>query len=95
MPYNHEVEHSEANGRDNEQIHGGNIRSVVSLEGPPSLAGWSSVLDLVRGDARLSQFKPELEQFSLDMRRTPKQILPAHLPDQRTQFRLDWRSASR
>src|SRR6202022_2126565 len=63
-PYNHEaVEHSEANGRDDEQIHGGNARRVVSQKGPPPLAGWSSVLDHVLGDARLGQFKPELEQF--------------------------------
>src|SRR3982074_731857 len=51
-PYNHEaVEHSEANGRDDEQIHGGNVRRVVSQKGPPPLAGWSSVLDHVLGDA--------------------------------------------
>jgi hypothetical protein len=28
---------SEANGLDQEQIHGGNVRSVVSQKGPPSL----------------------------------------------------------
>src|SRR6202166_4049650 len=51
-PYNHEaVEHPEANGRDDEQIPGGNVRSVVSQKGPPPLAGWSSVLDHVLGDA--------------------------------------------
>src|SRR6202165_2307381 len=51
-PSNHEaVEHSEANGRDDEQIHGGNVRRVVSQKGPPPLAGWSSVLDHVLGDA--------------------------------------------
>src|ERR1700716_1196584 len=36
-PYNHEaVENSEANGRDDEQIHGGNVRRVVSQKGPPT-----------------------------------------------------------
>src|ERR1700737_4672104 len=51
-PYNHEaVQQFEANGRDHEQIHGGNVRSVVSQKGPPSLAWWSSVLDHVLGDA--------------------------------------------
>src|SRR5260221_7350192 len=45
-PYNHEaVEHPEANCRDNEQIHGGNVRRVVSQKGPPPLVWWSSVLD--------------------------------------------------
>src|SRR5258707_15472713 len=42
----------------------------------------------------MRQFKAELEQFAVDARRTPKQILPAHLPDQRAQFRLDRRSPS-
>src|SRR6476620_4255910 len=51
-PYNHKaVEHSEANCRDNEQIHGGNVRRVVSKKGPPPLAWWSSALDYVLGDA--------------------------------------------
>src|SRR3981189_3120734 len=45
-PYNHEaVEHVEANGRDNEQVHGGNVRSVVSQEGLPLLAGRSTSFD--------------------------------------------------
>ncbi len=51
-------------------------------------------LDHVLGDARLSDLKPQLEQFAVDARRTPKQILRAHLPDQRAQFRLDRRSPS-
>src|SRR5260370_39521241 len=38
--------------------------------------------------------KRELEQFAVDARRTPKQILCAHLPDQRAQFCLDLRSPS-
>jgi hypothetical protein len=38
--------------------------------------------------------KPELEQFAVDARRTPKRILRAHLRDQRAQFRLDRRSPS-
>src|SRR6202051_1166792 len=51
-PYNHEaVEQVEANGRDNEQINGGNVRRLVSQKGPPPLAGWSSVLDHVLGHA--------------------------------------------
>src|SRR5437879_1285965 len=51
-PYPHEaVEHSEANGRDDEQIHGGNVRRVVSQKGPRPLAGWSSLFDHVLADA--------------------------------------------
>jgi hypothetical protein len=40
----------------------------------------------------IERAKPELEQFTVDARRTPKQILRAHLPDQRAQFCLDLRS---
>jgi hypothetical protein len=42
----------------------------------------------------LSDAKPKLEQFAVDARRTPKQILRAHLPDQRAQFKLDPRAPS-
>jgi hypothetical protein len=42
----------------------------------------------------LSDAKPEFEQFAVDARRTPKQILRAHLPDQRAQFNLDSRAPS-
>jgi hypothetical protein len=41
----------------------------------------------------LSQFKPELEQFAVDARRTPKQILPASSAGSAAQFRLDRQSA--
>jgi hypothetical protein len=40
----------------------------------------------------LGDAKPELEQLTLNARRAPKQVLRAHLPDQRAQFRLDRRS---
>jgi hypothetical protein len=42
----------------------------------------------------LSDGKAELEQFAVDARRTPKGILDAHPPDQRSQFRLDLRPPS-
>src|SRR5258706_2150541 len=51
-PYNHEaVEHSEADGLDDEQIHGGNVRRVVTQKGPPPLAWRPASLDHVLGDA--------------------------------------------
>src|SRR5450830_1129247 len=54
----------------------------------------SASLDHVFGDARLRDFKPELEQFAVDTRRAPKWILHAHLPDQRTEVCLDLRPPS-
>ena len=81
-------------GGNNEQVHGGNVRRVVTQEGPPSLAWRPPSLDHVFGDTRLRDLKPELEQFAVDARRTPKHILCAHLPDQRAELRFDLRSPS-
>ena len=39
---------------------------VVMQEGPPSLAGRPQPFDHVLGDARLRDFKPELEQFAVN-----------------------------
>src|ERR1700730_7069451 len=89
-PYNHEaIQQFEANGRDHQQIHGGNVRSVVAQKGLPSLTGRSTTLDHVLGDARLRDLKPKLEQFAVDARRPPKRVFDAHPPDQRAQLRLD------
>jgi hypothetical protein len=94
-PHDHKaIQQFEANGRDHEQIHGGNVRRVVTQEGPPSLAGRLPSLDRVLGDARLRDFKPELEQFTVDAWRAPKRIFDAHPPDQYAQLRVDLRSPS-
>src|SRR5580692_4361817 len=50
-PHNHEaVEEFEADGRDHEHIHGGDVRRLVSQKGPPSLTGRSMPLDHVLGN---------------------------------------------
>src|ERR1700736_6596846 len=50
-PYYYEaIQQFEANGRDHEQIHGGNVRSVVSQKGLPPLTGWSTSFHHVLGD---------------------------------------------
>jgi TPP-dependent trihydroxycyclohexane-1,2-dione (THcHDO) dehydratase len=54
------IEQVETDGRNNEQVHGGNVRRVVMQEGPPCLAGRPSPFDHVLGDARLRDLKPEL-----------------------------------
>src|SRR5687768_1119978 len=75
------IEQVEANGRNNEQIHGGNVRRVVPQKGAPPLTWWATSLDHVFGDAGLSHLKPELEQLAMNARRAPKWILDAHPPD--------------
>src|SRR5580692_2680377 len=88
------IEQVETDSWNNEQVHGGNVRRVVTQEGPPSLAGWRPPLDHVLGDARLRDLKPELAQFAVNAWRTPKRILHAHPADQRAQLRFDLRSPS-
>src|SRR5664280_1304528 len=85
QPHNDEAkEQIEANGRNNEQIHGGDIWGMIAQESAPSLAWRPASFDHVLGYARLCDLKPELEQFAVD----------ARLPDQCTEVRLDLRPPS-
>src|ERR1700682_6554218 len=88
------IEQFEADGRDDKQVHGGNVWRVVTQEGPPSLAGRPPPFDHVLGNARLRDLKPELEQFAVNAWRAPKRVFDAHPPDQRAQLRVDLRSPS-
>src|SRR5438128_3641793 len=89
------IEQVEADGRNNEQVHGGDVRRVVTQEGAPALGRRSASLDHVLRDARLSDLKAELEQLTMDARRTPQRIVNAHPPDQRAQVRVDLGPASK
>src|SRR6266851_9235350 len=73
-----DIEQIEANGRNNEQIHGGDVRCVVTQEGAPSLGRWSTSLDHVLRDAGLSDLEAKLEQLAMDARRSPQRIFRAH-----------------
>src|SRR6202162_4134679 len=88
------IEQVETDSWNNEQVHGGNVRHVVTQEGSPSLAGRRPSFDHVFGDARLRDFKPELEQFAVDAWRAPKRIFDAHPADHYAQLRVDLRSPS-
>src|SRR5258708_18400893 len=79
------IEQVETDSWNNEQVHGGNVRRVVTQEGPPSLAGRPPPFDHVLGDARLRDLKPELEQFAVNAWLAPKLIFDAHPPDQHAQ----------
>ena len=76
-----DIEQIEANGRDNEQVHGGDVRGVVTQEGAPSLGRRSTSLDHILRDAGLSDFKAELEQLAVDARGTTQRIVDAHPSD--------------
>jgi hypothetical protein len=53
-------------GRNNEQVHGGDVRCVVTQEGGPSLGRRAASLDHVLRDAGLSDLEAELEQLAMD-----------------------------
>src|ERR1700704_181408 len=90
-----DIEQIEANGRDNEQVHGGDVRRMVTQEGAPSLGRRSTSLDHVLRDAGLSDLEAELEQLAVDARRSPQWIVNTHVPDQRAQVRVNLRTASK
>jgi hypothetical protein len=83
--YGAAVNQVEANGWNNEQVHGGDVGTVITQEGAPPLAGRSRPFDHVLGDAGLSDLEAKLEQFAMDARRTTKRIVRAYPPDQRPQ----------
>src|SRR5262245_59040458 len=68
---------------------------MVTQEGAPCLGGRPRSLDHVFRDARLSDFKAELEQLTMDTGGAPQRIVNAHLPDQGAQVRVDLRTASK
>src|SRR5207249_11346753 len=60
---NDDIEQVEADGRNDEQVHGGDVRRVVTQEGAPALGRRSRSLDHVLRDAGLSDLKAELEPW--------------------------------
>ena len=65
-----DIEQVEANGRGNEQVHGGDVRRMVTKEGAPSLGRRSASLAHILRDAGLSDLKAELDQLAMDGRRS-------------------------
>src|SRR6266851_3405438 len=74
------MERLEANGRHDEHVHGRDVCRVVTEKSFPGLRPPSPTLGHVLGDGRLRDLEAELEQFAVDARRSPKQVLPVHPP---------------
>jgi hypothetical protein len=64
------IEQIKANGRDNEQVHGGDVRCVVTQEGAPSLGRRSISFDHILRNAGLTDLEAELEQLAMNARRS-------------------------
>lgn len=75
------MEQFEANGRDNEQVHGNHVRHLIAQKCLPSLALRPASSYHVLGDTRLREPQPELEQFPMDARRSSKRVLDAYPPN--------------
>jgi hypothetical protein len=78
-----DIEQIEADGRNNEQVHGGDVRCMVPQEGAPSLGRRSTSLHHVLRDSGLTDVEAEREQLAMNARRSPQGIFRAHPPDQR------------
>src|ERR1700726_851237 len=75
------IEQAERDCRHDEHIHRSDPVSVVAEECPPALGRRVSSPDHVLGHAGLSDIDAELEEFSMDPRRSPQRIGDAHLAD--------------
>ena len=77
MPKNQECKQAiKGQRRDDEQVHGGDVRRVVTQKGAPSLTWRSMPLDHVLRNAGLRDLIPELVQLAVDTRRSPSSTTP-------------------
>src|SRR5229473_3080491 len=82
MPHNQQaVEQTKRDCRYDEQIHRGDAVGMIAKERPPALGRRVSSPGYVLGHAGLSDIDAELEEFSMDPRRSPQRIGNAHLAD--------------
>src|SRR5882672_8542049 len=75
------IEQTKRDCRHDEQIHRGDAVGMIVEECLPSLGPRASSPGHILGHTRLPDFDPELEQLSMDPRRSPQRISNAHLAD--------------
>src|SRR5246127_4885459 len=75
------IEQAKRDCRHDEHIHRSDPVSMIAEECPPALGRRVSSPDHVLGYAGLSDIDAELEEFSMDPRRSPQRIGNAHLAD--------------
>src|SRR3979490_1553188 len=90
------IEQAKRDCRHDEHIHRCDPVSVVAEECPPALGRRVSSPDHVLGHAGLSDFDAELEEFSMDSRRSPRRLVNAHLADMLADLQRNcWAAAPR
>ena len=87
------VEKFEPDGRNDEQIDGGDVGGVIAQERSPTRRGWATTSAHVLGDSRLSDVDAEFQQLAMDARRAPKRVIAADCPDQIADLGRDLRPA--
>src|SRR6202045_3135615 len=87
------IEQAKRDCRHDKQIHRRDAVGMIADKGSPALRRRVSSLDHVFGDAGLSDIDAELEEFSMDARRSPQRIGNAHLADKPSYFDRNRRSA--
>src|SRR3979409_583763 len=75
------VEQTKRDCRHDEQIHRGDAVSMIMKERLPTLRWRASSPGHILGHARLADIDAELEQLSVDPRRSPQRVGDAHLAD--------------
>src|ERR1700674_2767414 len=89
------IEQPKRDCRHDEQIHRGDAVGMIAKERPPALGWRVSSLGHVLGHAGLSDIDAELEEFSMDPRRSPQRIGNAHLADKLAYLRrYSWSAAT-
>jgi hypothetical protein len=76
------VQQLKLDGWHDEQIDRGNLSGVIAQERRPALGRWTTMPDHVFGDRRLGDLDTQLQQLSMNARRTSERVLAAHLPHQ-------------
>ncbi|SHG19115.1 hypothetical protein SAMN05443248_0625 [Bradyrhizobium erythrophlei] len=90
------IEQTKGDCRHDEHVHRSDPISVIAEECPPALGRRISSPDHVLGHAGLSDIDAELEEFSMDPRRSPQRIGNAHLADKLAHLhRNSWPAAPR
>src|ERR1700682_2984258 len=75
------IEQAKRDCRHDKQIHSRDAVGMIADKGPPALGWRVSSLGRVLGHAGLSDSNAELEEFSMDPRRSPQRIGNTHLAD--------------
>lgn len=89
------IQESEGNGRDDEEVHGRDLRPMVAQKRHPALGFvfvWFPARQVAR-DGALGHIEAKLQELAVDARCAPRRILLRHAPDEAAYFRVSARTA--